>query len=55
MIGIFQRGRKSKQKEWMLNKNQNIMVADFICPTPEASNLFPADYIIWVDTIEKEI
>ena len=28
-------------------------IADFICPTPEARNLFPADYIVWVDTIEK--
>ena len=31
----------------------NYVVADFICPTPEARELFPADYIIWVDTIEK--
>ena len=29
------------------------IIADFICPTPEARNLFPADYIIWVDTIKK--
>ena len=29
------------------------VIADFICPTPEARNLFPADYIIWVDTIKK--
>ena len=28
-------------------------VADFICPTPEARSLFPADYIIWVDTIKE--
>ena len=28
-------------------------IADFICPTPEARNLFPADYIVWVDTIKK--
>ena len=27
------------------------VVADFVCPTPEARSLFPADYIIWVDTI----
>ena len=30
-----------------------IAVADFICPTPEARELFPADYIIWVDTIKE--
>ena len=29
------------------------VIADFICPTPEARNLFPADYVVWVDTIEK--
>ena len=29
------------------------VVADFICPTPEARTLFPADYVIWVDTIKK--
>ena len=31
----------------------NYVVADFICPTPEARSLFPADYIVWVDTIKK--
>jgi len=29
------------------------IIADFICPTQEARNLFPADYIVWVDTIKK--
>ena len=29
------------------------VVADFICPTPEARNLFPADYVVWVDTIKE--
>ena len=36
-----------------LKKEGNYVVADFICPTPEARNLFPADYIIWVDTIKE--
>ena len=31
----------------------NNVVADFICPTPEARELFPADYIVWVDTIKE--
>jgi len=30
------------------------VVADFICPTPIAWEIFPADYIVWVDTIKKE-
>ena len=51
-------GRKRQAKR-MANfaiklKNQgNFVVADFICPTPEARNLFPADFVIWVDTIKE--
>ena len=29
------------------------VVADFICPTPEARKLFNPDYIVWVNTINK--
>ena len=29
------------------------VVADFICPTPETRELFNADYVVWVDTIDK--
>jgi len=29
------------------------VVADFICPTPKARELFDADFIVWVDTIKK--
>ena len=36
-----------------LRQENNYVVADFICPTPEARSLFPADYIVWVDTIKK--
>ena len=36
-----------------LKNEGNYVVADFICPTPEARSLFPADYTIWVDTIKK--
>tara|TARA_Y100000031_G_C8072059_1_gene315555 strand:+ start:178 stop:585 length:408 start_codon:yes stop_codon:yes gene_type:complete len=51
-------GRKRQAKrmsELALNlRNEgNYVVADFICPTPEARNLFPADFIIWVDTIKE--
>ena len=35
-----------------LKDEGNFVVADFICPTPLARSLFPADYIIWVDTIK---
>ena len=36
-----------------LNETGNYVVADFICPTPKARSLFPADYVIWVDTIKE--
>ena len=36
-----------------LKKEGNYVVADFICPTPEARSLFPADYTVWLDTIKK--
>ena len=36
-----------------LKSEGNNVIADFICPTPEARSLFPADYTIWVDTIKK--
>ena len=36
-----------------MKKDGSYVVADFICPTPEARSLFPADYIIWVDTIKE--
>ena len=31
----------------------NHVVADFVCPTPAARELFPADFIIWLDTIKE--
>ena len=31
----------------------HFVVADFICPTPKARELFNADYVVWVDTIKK--
>ncbi len=51
-------GRKRQAKRMSdaaikLKDNGNNVIADFICPTPEARKLFPADYIAWVDTIKK--
>ena len=36
-----------------IKKEGNNVIADFICPTPAARELFPADYIIWVHTIKE--
>ena len=51
-------GRKRQAKRMAefakkLKVEGNNVIADFICPTPEARSLFPADYIIWIDTIKK--
>ena len=51
-------GRKRQSKRMAefaikLKDEGNFVVADFICTTPEARRLFPADYIIWVDTIKE--
>ena len=36
-----------------LKNEGNNVIADFIAPTPAARALFPADYIVWVDTIKE--
>ena len=36
-----------------LKSEGNNVIADFICPTPAARSLFPADYVVWVDTIKQ--
>ena len=51
-------GRKRQSKRMAdfaikLKDEGNYVVADFICPTPEARSLFPADYIVWMDTIKE--
>ena len=51
-------GRKRQAKRMSdaalkIKKEGKNVIADFICPTPEARKLFPADYIAWVDTIKK--
>ena len=51
-------GRKRQAKRMAefalkLKEEGNNVIADFICPTPEARALFPADFIIWVDTIKE--
>jgi len=51
-------GRKRQAKRMAdfakkFKEKGNYVVADFICPTPEARGLFSADYIVWVDTIKE--
>ena len=51
-------GRKRQAKRMAnladkFKKEGNIVIADFICPTPKARSLFNPDFIVWMDTIKK--
>ena len=50
------RTRQAKRMADLADKHKregHYVVADFICPTPKARELFNADYVVWVDTIDK--
>ena len=50
------RTRQAKRMADFAKKMQDegdYVIADFICPTPEARSLIPADYIVLVDTIKS--
>ena len=50
---------RSRQAKRMLKLSEEVIssgksvVADFICPTEKTRSEFKADFIIWMDTIEK--
>jgi len=51
-------GRKRQAKRMAehaikMKQEGNYVIADFICPTPEARSIFQADFVIWVDTIKE--
>ena len=50
--GRKRQARRMADLALKLKSDGNNVIADFICPTPEARKLFPADYIVWVDTIK---
>ena len=51
--GRKRQARRMSDEALKIKKEGNNVIADFICPTPAARELFPADYIIWVDTIKE--
>ena len=51
--GRTRQSKRMSEAALKLKNEGNSVIADFICPTPEARKLFPADYIVWVDTIQK--
>ncbi len=51
--GRTRQAKRMWEKAQEFKKQGNNVVADFVCPTPAARELFPADYIIWMDTIKE--
>ena len=51
--GRKRQAKRMSDEAFKIKKEGNNVIADFICPTPEARELFPADYIVWVATITK--
>ena len=51
--GRTRQAKRMSDAALKLKSEGHNVVADFICPTPEARSLFPADYVIWVDTIKE--
>ena len=51
--GRIRQSKRMAENAIKIKNEGNYVIADFICPTPEARNLFPADIIIWVDTIKE--
>lgn len=45
--------RQAKRMFDFAKRIKGNVIADFVCPTPEARSLFPADYIVWMDTIKE--
>jgi len=51
--GRTRQAKRMSEVAIKLKNEGNNVIADFICPTPEARKLFSADYIVWVDTIKE--
>ena len=51
--GRTRQSKRMSDAALKLKNEGNNVIADFICPTPEARKLFPADYIVWIDTIKE--
>ena len=51
--GRTRQAKRMSDAALKLKSEGNNVIADFICPTPEARKLFTADYTVWVDTIKK--
>jgi len=51
--GIERQAKRMADFAEKFKQEGNHVVADFFCPTPKVRQLFNADYVVWVDTIDK--
>ena len=51
--GRVRQAKRMAEFALKLKSEGNYVIADFVAPTPEARSLFPADYIVWMDTIKE--
>ena len=51
--GRIRQAKRMAELALKLKGEGHYVIADFIAPTPKARSLFPADYIVWVDTIKE--
>ena len=51
--GRVRQAKRMAQSALKLKTEGHYVIADFIAPTPEARSLFPADFVVWVDTIKE--
>ena len=51
--GRIRQAKRMAEFALKLKGEGHYVIGDFIAPTPEARSLFPADFIIWVDTIKE--
>ena len=51
--GRVRQAKRMAEFALKLKAEGHYVIADFVAPTPEARSLFPADFIVWVDTIKK--
>ena len=51
--GRVRQAKRMAEFALKLKNEGHYVIADFVAPTPEARSLFPADFVIWVDTIKE--
>ena len=51
--GRVRQAKRMAEFALKLKSEGNFVIADFVAPTPEARSLFPADFRVWLDTIQK--